>query len=89
MFAVLKKTAMSPIIYEVLDVGTGVTDAGLAPLSSLSQLRFLHLYRTGITGAGLVHLTRMKELSTLNLDETGITDKELVHLHRLPRLRFL
>lgn len=27
MFAVLKKTAMSPIIYEVLDVGTGITDA--------------------------------------------------------------
>ncbi len=26
MFAVLRKTAMSPIIYEVLDVGTGVTD---------------------------------------------------------------
>jgi len=25
MFAVLKKTAMSPIIYEVLDVGTGIT----------------------------------------------------------------
>lgn len=27
MFGVLKRTAMSPIIYEVLDVGTGVTDA--------------------------------------------------------------
>jgi N-methylhydantoinase B len=27
MFAILKKTAMSPIIYEVLDVGTGVTDS--------------------------------------------------------------
>ena len=26
MFAVLKNAAMSPIIYEVLDVGTGVTD---------------------------------------------------------------
>jgi N-methylhydantoinase B len=26
MFAVLKKTAMSPIIYEVLDAGTGITD---------------------------------------------------------------
>ena len=26
MFAVLRKTAMSPIIHEVLDVGTGVTD---------------------------------------------------------------
>jgi N-methylhydantoinase B len=27
MFEVLRRTAMSPIIYEVLDVGTGVTDA--------------------------------------------------------------
>ena len=27
MFAVLRKTAMSPIIYEILDVGTGITDA--------------------------------------------------------------
>lgn len=27
MFDVLRKTAMSPIIYEVLDVGTGITDA--------------------------------------------------------------
>lgn len=34
MFAVLKKTAMSPIIYEVLDVGTGITDAHGELLSS-------------------------------------------------------
>lgn len=27
MFATFRKTAMSPIIYEVLDVGTGITDA--------------------------------------------------------------
>lgn len=27
MFSLLRKTAMSPIIYEVLDVGTGITDA--------------------------------------------------------------
>jgi N-methylhydantoinase B len=27
MFAVLRRAAMSPIIYEVLDVGTGITDA--------------------------------------------------------------
>ena len=26
MFAALRRTAMSPIIYEVLDMGTGVTD---------------------------------------------------------------
>lgn len=34
MFAVLRKTAMSPIIYEVLDVGTGITDARGALVSS-------------------------------------------------------
>ncbi|NOZ33080.1 MAG: hydantoinase B/oxoprolinase family protein [Alphaproteobacteria bacterium] len=34
MFAVLKKTAMSPIIYEVLDVGTGITDAAGNLISS-------------------------------------------------------
>ena len=27
MFAALRKTAMSAIIYEVLDMGTGITDA--------------------------------------------------------------
>ncbi len=34
MFDVLRKTAMSPIIYEVLDVGTGITDASGALVSS-------------------------------------------------------
>ena len=34
MFEILRKTAMSPIIYEVLDVGTGITDAKAALISS-------------------------------------------------------
>lgn len=34
MFAVMKKTAMSSIIYEVLDMGTGITDAKGALVSS-------------------------------------------------------
>lgn len=34
MFEVLRTTAMSPIIYEVLDVGTGITDADGALISS-------------------------------------------------------
>lgn len=34
MFEVLRKTAMSPIIYEVLDVGTGITAASGALVSS-------------------------------------------------------
>ena len=38
MFAVLKKTAMSPIIYEVLDVGTGTTDPSGALVSSGARI---------------------------------------------------
>jgi N-methylhydantoinase B len=34
MFAVLRRTAMSPIIYEVLDVGTGITDTHGSLVSS-------------------------------------------------------
>ncbi len=34
MFAVLKKTAMSPVIYEVLDVGTGIMDGQGSLVSS-------------------------------------------------------
>ena len=34
MFAILRKTAMSPIIYEVLDVGTGVLDGDGSLVSS-------------------------------------------------------
>ncbi len=34
MFEVLRKTAMSPIIYEVLDVGTGITDTNGELVSS-------------------------------------------------------
>jgi len=34
MFAVLRKTAMSPIIYELLDLGTGMTDAAGQLVSS-------------------------------------------------------
>ena len=34
MFAVMKKTAMSSIIYEVLDMGTGITDGKGALASS-------------------------------------------------------
>lgn len=33
MFAVLKKTAMSPMIYELLDVGTGVTASSRSLIS--------------------------------------------------------
>ena len=44
MFAVIRRTAMSPIIYEVLDMGTGITDAeGPAPQGFYFETR-IRLY---------------------------------------------
>lgn len=44
MFAVIRRTAMSPIIYEVLDMGTGITDAeGPAPQGYYFETR-IRLY---------------------------------------------
>ena len=69
MFAVLKKTAMSPIIYEVLDVGTGVTDASGNLLSSGAGIptfvgvldkavkRLVELYAQGAIRPGDIFVT--------------------------------
>lgn len=69
MFAVLKKTAMSPIIYEVLDVGTGITDSHGELLSSGAGIptfvgvldkavkRILDLHGTGNIHDGDIFIT--------------------------------
>lgn len=69
MFAVLRKTAMSPIIYEVLDVGTGITDAAGALISSGAGIptfvgvldkavtRILELHGAGAVRDGDVFIT--------------------------------
>src|SRR5258706_3261845 len=45
--------------------GTGVTDAGLAHIAGLKNLRRLNLENTGITDAGLAHLKGLAELRYL------------------------
>ena len=69
MFAVLRKTAMSPIIYEVLDVGTGITDAagnlvssgagipGFVGVLDKSVKRILELVPSAAIGAGDIFVT--------------------------------
>lgn len=73
-----------------LDAGqTGVTDAGLAQLGAMKQLRRLHLDRTPITDAGLARLATLKELEFLNIYGTAGTDAGLTPLTQLKNLRSL
>lgn len=63
--------------------GTGITDAGLAELSRLSELRNLTLQRTNVTDEGVASVARMRNLRQLDLSETAVTDKGLAKLKGL------
>ncbi len=80
---------IAPALYW-LDLGeTAVTDAGLASLAAMKNLRRLHLDRTAVTDAGLAHLAPLGQLESLNLHATRITNTGLQTLRALPRLRSL
>ncbi len=73
-----------------LDLGeTAVTDAGLAALGAMKNLRRLQLDRTALTDAGLTRLSGLTQLELLNLHTTQVTDIGLMALGGLPRLRTL
>jgi len=66
-----------------------LTDADLAQLSSLRQLRRLSLNNNPITDQGLAHLSKLSHLKYLSLDETTITDNGLKSLRACQSLEFL
>ncbi len=68
---------------------SSVTNAGLAHLAGLTNLKELNLSETGITDAGLVTLKGMKSLQRLELCGTRITDAGLEHLSGLSSLQIL
>ena len=68
---------------------TQVTDAGLANLAGLTQLRKLGLDDTKVTGAGLAHLAGLTQLQTLSLGRTEVTDAGLENLQGLTGLQVL
>ncbi len=80
---------LGPNIVDLNLAGTKITDAGLATVSTMSNLTRLRLDRTAITDGGLTKLTKLKELSYLNLYGTPVTDKCLNALAALPNLRHL
>jgi hypothetical protein len=69
--------------------GTKVTDAGLAHLAALQELRQLDLSETNVTDAGLTHLANLRQLRWLLLGKTHVTDAGLAHLANLRELQTL
>jgi hypothetical protein len=69
--------------------GARVTDATLAHVEALTDLRWLTLSNTQVTDAGLVHLQPLTGLQTLGLGEPQLTDAGLVHLQWLTGLKTL
>ena len=68
---------------------TAVTDAGLAQVAKMTQLKELRLDNTGITDAGLDHLKNLAQLEYLNLYGSKITDNGLQKLTGLKNLKAL
>jgi hypothetical protein len=76
-------------VYELNLAGSKVTDAGLASIAPLTNLRRLHLEKTAVTDAGLAHLKGLTNLEYLNLYGTAVTDAGLQHLSGMKNLRNL
>jgi hypothetical protein len=66
-----------------------ITDAALACLHDLPDLRTLSLSHTKITDAALVHVKGLTRLENLSLDRTDVTGAGLENLTGLPRLETL
>ena len=66
-----------------------ITDAGLAHVAGLVELRRLSLTNTDVTDAGLAHLKGLARLESLNLERTKVTDEGLKHLLGLTKLQTL
>ena len=65
------------------------TDADMAELGKLSQLRLLVVEGPQVTDAGLVHLKGLSQLQILGMSGTQVTDAGLVHLKGLSQLQTL
>jgi len=83
---------LAPVAQQVAALNlarTKVTDAGLAALEPLKNIRRLHLENTKIGDAGLTHLKGLTTLEYLNLYGTQVTDSGLEQLAGLKNLKAL
>ena len=68
---------------------TRASDADLAHVRHLSQLRWLAVSWTEVTDSGLASLDGLAQLRNLNLGETQVTNAGLVHVQGLRQLSVL
>ena len=68
---------------------TAVTDAGLATLATMPNLRRLQLQETSTGDAGLTGIATLANLEVLNLYDTHVTDRGLAALAPLKKLKRL
>ena len=80
---------LSGEVVAVYNLPPKVTDADLAHVAGMTELKSLGLQNTQVTDAGLVHLARLAKLKTLSLDGTQVTDAGLAHLAGLAKLERL
>jgi hypothetical protein len=73
----------------VLMLPDAITDAGLAKLKNLHDLRELNLDETHISDQGLSGLTHLLHLESLDLSSTRTTDAGVALLAKLPQLNRL
>jgi Leucine-rich repeat (LRR) protein len=66
-----------------------VSDAGLAHVAGLTELRVLHVGQTPVSDVGLAHVAGLSRLRQLGLPGTGVDDAALAHVSGLSHLRRL
>ena len=88
LHSVLGEDYFGTVLYVYLK-NTQATDAAMAHLEGMSQLRSLGLDRTQVTDAGLAHLETVNQLQKLYLVDTHITDAGLNYLVGMTELMTL
>lgn len=84
--------ALAPVADKIasLDIARSkVTDAGLAKIAAMKNLKELHLEGTTVGDAGLDHLKGLAGLEYLNLYNTKVTDAGIAKLAALSKLKAL
>lgn len=68
---------------------TEITDAGVAELEDLHQLKKLALVKTAVTDRGVAFLAHLPNLTAISLDETAVGDRGAEILASMPRLEYV
>jgi uncharacterized protein YjbI with pentapeptide repeats len=68
----------------LITYNTNITDAGLAYIKNLPQLKHLNLSGKNFTDKGYKYLQYLNKLNYLSLSQHGVTDKTIEYLQNLP-----